>query len=67
VSKPKTYPGDPVELPLDPWLLEGTPVNGCDVCMVLARERRDALSRGDSTKAFEAAAEIRKHPHGPRG
>jgi hypothetical protein len=63
MTEPTKYPTAPVELPIDPWLLEGTPVNGCDVCMALARQRRAALECRDSTKAFESAAEIRRHPH----
>lgn len=66
MTEPTRYQQEPVELPIDPWLLEGTPVNGCDVCMALARQRKVALDRGDRSKAFEAAAEIRKHPHGRR-
>ncbi|MFD4952163.1 hypothetical protein [Streptomyces sp. NPDC058451] len=66
MADPTRYTTPPVELPLDPWLLDGTPANGCDVCMALARQRKAALGKGDSRKAFEAAAEIRKHPHGRR-
>jgi hypothetical protein len=63
MTEPSRFPAPPVELPTDPWLIEGTPVNGCDVCRALTRQRKAALDRGDRSKAFEAAAEIRKHPH----
>ncbi|MFE9612858.1 hypothetical protein [Streptomyces sp. NPDC006012] len=66
MSEPTRYQQKSVELPIDPWLLEGTPVNGCGVCIALARQRKEALERGEGAKAFEAAAEIRQHPHGRR-
>ncbi|WTD03191.1 hypothetical protein OH717_11750 [Streptomyces albidoflavus] len=52
-----------MELPIDPWLLEGTPAPHCKVCAALAREREEALAYGDRSKAFEAGAEIRNHRH----
>lgn len=63
MSEPTRYSTPPVDLPIDPWLLEGIPVNGCGVCMALARQRKEALTRSDRSKAYEAAAEIRNHPH----
>lgn len=63
----KTTQEAPVELPIDPWLLEGTPENGCGVCMALARDRKSALRRRDFRTACDAAAEIRSHnTHGAR-
>jgi alkylhydroperoxidase family enzyme len=66
VTEPTRYSTPPVELPIEPWLLDCSPVNGCGVCMALVRERRSALSGGDQRKAYEVSAEIRNHPHGSR-
>ncbi|MFH8471350.1 hypothetical protein [Streptomyces sp. NPDC018000] len=63
MTEPTRYSTPPIDLPLDPWLLEGTPVNGCKICMALARERKAALSRKDMTKAYETSREIRNHRH----
>lgn len=63
MTEPTRYHAPPIDLPLDPWLLEGVPVSGCKVCMALARERKAALGRGDMKWAYETSREIRSHPH----
>jgi hypothetical protein len=64
--EPIRYQTAPVELPIDPWLLNGTPAEGCKVCEALAEQREHALKLGNQGAAFDAAAEIRNHPHGGR-
>lgn len=63
VSKPKTYPGAPVELPLR---LEPGPVPtaGCDVCLALEAQRREARTQGDFSRVSDLNVEIRYHAHG---
>ncbi|WP_078630404.1 hypothetical protein [Streptomyces roseochromogenus] len=61
MTEPKRYPGQPVELPLDPWLYDCLPVRGCKVCEALARERNAALISGDTWTAYRVASEIRDH------
>ena len=39
MTEPRTYPSPSVELPIDPWLLEGTRAAHCKVCTALGRER----------------------------
>ncbi|MBV7254661.1 MULTISPECIES: hypothetical protein [Streptomyces] len=63
MAEPRTYPSPPVELPIDPWLLEGTPAPRCKVCAALAHEREEALAHGDRSKAYEVSREIRNHQH----
>ncbi|MCK2143130.1 MULTISPECIES: hypothetical protein [Streptomyces] len=63
MADPRTYPSPPVELPIEPWLLEGKPAPGCKVCTALAREREEALAQGDRSKAYEVSREIRNHRH----
>ncbi|MYQ73608.1 hypothetical protein OH749_20105 [Streptomyces albidoflavus] len=63
MTEPRTCPSPPVELPIDPWLLEGTPAAHCKVCTALAREREEALAYGDRSKAYEVSREIRNHRH----
>ncbi|BDH52925.1 predicted protein [Streptomyces albidoflavus] len=63
MTEPRTCPSPPVELPIDPWLLEGTRAAHCKVCTALAREREEALAYGDRSKAYEVSREIRNHRH----
>ncbi|GAA2933826.1 hypothetical protein [Streptomyces enissocaesilis] len=65
MTKPLTYLGPPVELPLrldaDP-----SPQPGCDVCGALAAERGEARAVGDMSKVSDVNVEIRQHPHAKR-
>ncbi|MHC0430675.1 hypothetical protein ACX6XY_10850 [Streptomyces sp. O3] len=63
-TEPRRYPGQPVELPLDPWLYDGQAVPGCDVCEALDRQRTEALTSRDTWAAYRAASEIRDHASG---
>ncbi|WP_030807546.1 hypothetical protein [Streptomyces sp. NRRL S-337] len=63
MTEPTRYMTASVELPL--WLeLEPVPVDGCDVCGALAREREAARIAGDGSKVSDCNVEIRRHPHG---
>lgn len=44
-------------------LLAPEPVDGCDVCDALARQRIVAQGAGDYSKVSDCNVEIRKHPH----
>ncbi|WP_229909273.1 hypothetical protein [Streptomyces flavofungini] len=61
MTEPTRYPGQPIELPLDPWLYDCLPMHGCEVCEALARQRNAALKSGDTWTAYRAASEIRDH------
>ncbi len=39
------------------------PVDGCDVCGALARQRAGAYAVGDRSAATDCNVEIRRHPH----
>ncbi|MEU9500209.1 hypothetical protein [Streptomyces sp. NPDC048196] len=41
------------------------PVDGCDVCGALARQRVAAYAVGDRSKVSDCNVEIRRHPHRP--
>ncbi|WP_049715317.1 hypothetical protein [Streptomyces caatingaensis] len=43
---------------------EPTPVDGCDVCAALQKQREEARKRGDHSKVTDAHVEIARHPHG---
>jgi hypothetical protein len=62
MSDPRTYPDAPVQLPL-PDLLEPVPVDGCDVCAALARQRAEARTRHDLSCVSDANVELRQQPH----
>ncbi|MEE4421203.1 MULTISPECIES: hypothetical protein [Streptomyces] len=47
--------GEPVRDP--------APIDGCDVCEALARERVAAGAVGDRSKVSDCNVEIRRHPH----
>ncbi|MET7744140.1 hypothetical protein [Streptomyces sp. NPDC005385] len=57
----KTTQEPPVTLglPLDP----PEPVPGCDVCRALAHQRREAVRKGDLSRATDRSIELRNHPH----
>ncbi len=63
MTDPVSYSQKPVELPLDGWLLEGTPASDCKVCAALDVQRGQARKRNDWAAACSAAREIRNHPH----
>lgn len=63
MTEPTRHHREPTELPL--WVeLEPAPVDGCDVCGALARERKAARFAGDGSKVSDCNVEIRRHPHG---
>lgn len=61
MSTPIRYSQEPVELSLDGWLLEGTPVPGCKTCAASCDRRSRALKRKDWRVACAAARDIRNH------
>ncbi|MEU5306262.1 hypothetical protein ACH4YO_19060 [Streptomyces noursei] len=61
MSNPNRYSENPVELPLDGWLVEGHPVRGCKPCAASHNKRDQALKRNDWRAAGAAAADIRSH------
>ncbi|MEU8893271.1 hypothetical protein [Streptomyces sp. NPDC048442] len=61
-TDPRTYPDPPVQLPM-PDLLEPVPVEGCDVCAALARQRAEARVGRDMSCVSDSNVELRRHPH----
>lgn len=61
MSDPVRYSQKPVELPLDPWLLEGVPALGCKQCAASDQERSQALKQNDWRAACAAARDVRRH------
>ncbi|GAU65103.1 hypothetical protein SSP35_01_04400 [Streptomyces sp. NBRC 110611] len=61
MTSPIRYSQDPVQLPLDQWLVEGHPVPGCKKCAVSDERRSEAVSRKDWRAACAAARDIRSH------
>ncbi|MET7718305.1 hypothetical protein [Streptomyces sp. NPDC005407] len=63
MSEPKTYPSEPVELPLmtEP---EPQPVPGCAGCTELANVRYRARAGGDVTTVTDANVLMARHPEG---
>lgn len=55
---------EPVHLPLPGP--EPVPVEGCDVCEALGRQREDARRLRNMSAVSDASVEIRRHPHGER-
>ncbi|PJN37200.1 hypothetical protein CG747_29680 [Streptomyces sp. CB02959] len=64
MTSPIRYSQQPVELPLDGWLLEGNPAPGCAVCDALGLQREQARKRSDWATSYAAAREIRNHDGG---
>lgn len=64
MTTPIRYSQDPIELPLEPWLLEGSPVPGCEECATRAEKRDRARNAGDWKTACAAARGIRNHRRG---
>ncbi|UUS31403.1 MULTISPECIES: hypothetical protein [Streptomyces] len=63
MSQPKTYPSEPVELPLrmEP---EPAPVEGCAGCAELANVRDRARAGSDWTTVSDCNVYLRRHPEG---
>ncbi|MEU0740914.1 hypothetical protein [Streptomyces sp. NPDC006134] len=63
MSQPKTYPSEPVELPLrmEP---EPAPVEGCAGCAELANVRERARAGGDWTTVTDCNVYLQRHPEG---
>lgn len=59
----QTTLGQPVELPLDGWLYGYTVSPECGVCKALDRQFAEAEKHKDHRAMYQAAAEIRNHPH----
>ncbi|MEU9290819.1 hypothetical protein AB0D57_40865 [Streptomyces sp. NPDC048275] len=58
------YPGEAVELPLDDWLYEARPRQGCARCAEALAELHAAKKSKNASARFEAARKIRLCPHG---
>ncbi|MFI8253371.1 hypothetical protein ACWEPA_03020 [Streptomyces filamentosus] len=59
----QSVPEAPIDLPIDDWLYEARPVRGCRKCSDAMRELRQAENAGDDARRFEAARQVRSHPH----
>ncbi|MBZ4020783.1 hypothetical protein [Streptomyces purpurogeneiscleroticus] len=64
MGEAKTYPSDPVELPLRMDLVEPIPVEGCPGCTELANVRDRARAGGDMTTVTDCNVFMRRHPEG---
>ncbi|HWU06105.1 MAG TPA: hypothetical protein VN520_06880 [Streptomyces sp.] len=64
MSETKTYPSDPVELPMRQDQLESAPVEGCAGCTELAKVRDWARAGGDMTTVTDCNVYMRRHPEG---
>ncbi|MFF4604637.1 hypothetical protein ACFY12_18150 [Streptomyces sp. NPDC001339] len=42
---------------------EPEPVDGCDVCAALVRQRTEARAIGDKTTVVDCNVELSRHPH----
>ncbi|GAA0387978.1 hypothetical protein [Streptomyces luteireticuli] len=42
------------------------PAAGCDVCVALDRQRKEAQWSGDFSRVVDCNVELRRHPHGGR-
>lgn len=69
MTDPIPYPQPPVELPgaVEAYVYDCAPDRTCGVCVALAGELRAARAASKWSAAYDAAAEIRNHPHGRRG
>ncbi|AYG83290.1 hypothetical protein DWB77_05486 [Streptomyces hundungensis] len=69
MTDPRTYPQPAIELAgfVDDYLYGCTPAAGCGVCTALSAELSEARKAKQHGKAYDAAAEIRNHPHPSRG
>ena len=62
--RPLSYPSEAVDLPLDDWLYEAKPRNGCQQCADALAELKAAKESGNASARFEAARKIRQCAHG---
>ena len=62
--RPPSYPSEAVDLPLDDWLYEAKPREGCHQCAEALAELTAAKKAGDASARFEAARKIRQCAHG---
>lgn len=69
MTNPQTYPQPAVELAgfVDDYLYGCAPVADCGVCAALVRELTEARDAKEHSKAYDAAKEIRNHPHQVKG
>ncbi|MBX7471426.1 hypothetical protein K1Y80_35790 [Streptomyces sp. MAG02] len=69
MTNPAKYPRPPVELPgvVETYLYDCAPADGCGVCAALVKELEEARTAKGWSAAYEAAAEVRNHPHAKRG
>ncbi|MFE9403708.1 hypothetical protein ACFYNY_18225 [Streptomyces sp. NPDC006530] len=67
MTDPPTYPQPAVELAdfVEEYLYGCSPAPGCGVCAALAKELAGARAQREYSRAYDAAAEIRNHPHAP--
>lgn len=67
-ASPRTYPQPPIELAgfVENYLYGCAPVAECGVCAALGGELAAARRDKEYSKAYDAAAEIRNHPHPAR-
>uniref|UniRef100_A0AAU2V7Z6 Uncharacterized protein n=1 Tax=Streptomyces sp. NBC_00003 TaxID=2903608 RepID=A0AAU2V7Z6_9ACTN len=67
-TSPRTYPQPPIELAgfVDNYLYGCAPAPECGVCAALAEELATARRGKEHSRAYDAAAEIRNHPHPAR-
>ncbi|MFE9409618.1 hypothetical protein ACFYN0_12630 [Streptomyces sp. NPDC006704] len=65
MTSPLKYPRPPVELAgaVEAYLYGCAPADGCGVCAALARELEEAKAAEKWSAAYDAAAEVRNHPH----
>ncbi|MET9294935.1 hypothetical protein [Streptomyces sp. NPDC003077] len=61
MSEPRTYPSQPIELPLN-MELEPVPVQGCAGCAEPANVRQRAWAGGDMTTVTDCNVFLRRHP-----
>ena len=64
MTTPQRYPGPPVDLPLDNWLYEANPREGCTECASALAELDRAKKSRNASARFEAARKIRHCAHG---
>ncbi|MFJ7089893.1 hypothetical protein ACIQWL_06450 [Streptomyces mirabilis] len=67
MTKPHPYPGPAVELPLDDWLYEAKPREGCPQCAAALVELEAAKKSRNASDRFDAARKIRQCKHGRSG
>lgn len=68
MTNPTQYLQSPVVLPgaVEAYLYDCEPATGCGVCAALVGELESAREAKSWRKAYDAAAEVRNHPHAGR-